>query len=704
MYNSQKPGGNFFINLVRGSVILTSLDRFAAYIYTLLKTGFFGWIFTGYPAEPRSRVFGWLASTRAAQWFEKRRRGICRRIDSSLILNFIPYVMRFFLGCRLRVYGTFLAAFGLYTAVVTSVSAILAGQLENLLDHTYIGVSVIMICASLPLILSKSTLSQSIADSIVGKAVLAATGFTKTDLEHTAGSGGHMNTAFLVGIICGALTYRISPAYILLGIAALLWAYLVLIRPEIGVLTLFAGMPWLPTMLLAAVVIYTALCWFIKLFRGKRVFRIEPVDIMAGAFAVTMAFGGIVSLSPQSLRPALLMTCLLMGYFLTVGLIRSREWLVRCSVLTVLSGTLQSLWAIFLHFTGGGYSSDAWLDEEMFGEIAGRAVGSLDNPNMLGEYLILVIPLAVGMFLGRGEGMRRTASFLCIGIMGACLILTWSRGAWLGLIFAALIFLFMWHHRSMWLVLAGIAAVPVLPYILPQSIISRFASIGNLADSSTSYRMHIWHSSTSMIADHLFTGIGVGEGAWRQVYPLYTYMSVEQAPHSHNLYLQIWLETGLSGILVFLAFLFLLYQSGLTMFARLSAKNALQTPDLSPSMLRRSLEEGTSDPDLAIQHSRTQLRLSAAAPLCGIAGVLLQGMTDYAWYNYRLYLMFWLICGLASSYIRSGFERIGQTPAVHGDQNTCDVSVPAQPAGKSAGAKNAPAKTGLHNNKRRKQK
>ena len=688
MHNSQKPSGNFLINLVRGSIILTSLDRFASYIYTLLKTGFFGWMFTGYPGGAGSRFFDWMADSRIADWFRRRQRSLCRKIDSSLILNFFPYMMRFFLGCRLRVYGAFLASFGLYTAVVTAVSSILAGELEHLLEHGYILVSVVMIFASLPLILSKSTLAEGLESSLLGKAALMLTGYTKSDLKNTVGAGGHMNTAFLVGIICGALTSRFSLAYILLGIAGMIWAYLVVIRPEIGVLTLFAGMPWLPTMLLAGIVIYTALCWFIKLLRGKRVFRIEPVDVMAAAFAVLMCFGGVISLSSQSLKPALLMTCLLMGYFLTVGLIRSREWLVRCSVITVLSGALQSLWAIFLHFTGGGYSSDAWLDEEMFEEIAGRAVGSLDNPNMLGEYLILVIPIAVAMFIGRGEGMRRTASCLCIGIMGVCLILTWSRGAWLGLIFAALVFLFMWHHRSMWLVLAGAAAIPMLPYILPQSIISRFASIGDLTDSSTSYRVHIWHSSVSMIADHPFTGIGVGEGAWRQLYPLYTYMGVEQAPHSHNLYLQIWLELGLTGILVFLAFLFLLYQSGFTMFSRLGASGGLQTPDLSPSMLRHNLASGETDGELGIQRSRTQLRLSAAAPLCGLAGVLLQGMTDYAWYNYRLYLMFWLICGLASAYIRSGYELIGQKQAVHGDQTACDVSIPV--SGSKEGRKSLP--------------
>ncbi len=697
MSDSPKNNGNFLITLVRGSIILTSLDRFAAYIYSLIKNGFFGWLFTGYRSGAGSRFLEWFAGTSPAHWLERRRRSMCRRIESSVLLNFIPYMMRFFLGCRLRVYGAFLASFGLYTAVVTAVTSILSGQLESLLEHSYILVSVVMIFAALPLILSKNTLAEGIMTSSAGKMLLAVTGYTSADLQNTVGSGGHMNTAFLVGIICGALTYRISPAYILLGMAALIWAYLVVIRPEIGVLTLFAGMPWLPTMFLAVIVIYTTLCWFLKLFRGKRIFRLEPVDVMAAAFAVLMAFGGVISLSASSLKPALLMTCLLMGYFLTVGLIRSREWLVRCSAAAILSATLESLWAMFLHFTGGGYSSDAWIDEEMFEAIAGRAVGTLDNPNMLGEYLILILPIAAAMFIGRGEGMRRLSCFFCIAVMGACLILTWSRGAWLGLIFAALLFLFMWHHRSMWLVLAGIAAIPMLPYVLPQSIISRFSSIGDLSDSSTSYRVHIWHASAAMIGDNPISGIGVGEGAWDQLYPLYSYMGVEAAPHSHNLYLQIWLELGLTGILAFILFLFLLYQSGFTMFASIGSLRGLQTPDLSPAMLRRNLNDGEQSADLELQRARTQLRMTAAGPLCGIAGVLLQGMTDYAWYNYRVYLMFWLVCGLASAYIRSGQELLGRENAPHADQNSSELSIPLRTESRSGSS-------AMKQPKRRKQK
>lgn len=680
--NQKSRDGNFLLRFVRGSIILAALDRFCAYIYQLIKTGFFGYIFSGYNNKAKAPFFGRLKRTKAASLWAEFRYGLCRHIETSLIVGTTADLMKHLLGCRLKVYGAFLASFGVYTAISALIYSVLSGTVNDILSHPYLLPSVIMILSSVPLVMSRKTLSESISGSLIGKAALAITGFTSEDITEAdvSGDGGHLNTGFLLGLICGAATYAVSPIYIIGGIAGLVFMYLVLIRPEIGVLLLFFAMPFLPTMVLGGITAYTAVCFFIKLIRGKRIIRFEPIDIAVLAFAVLLFFGGSVSLSSSSLKPALLMVCFIMAYFLTVGLITTREWLVRCSVAAVAAGTLESLYGIFMYFTGRGYSSDAWLDSEMFSALSGRAVGTLENPNMLGEYLILIIPIAVGMFIGRGEGLRRFQAFLCLGAMGACLVFTWSRGAWLGLIFAALLFLFMWHRRSVWVIVAGVASIPFLPYVLPASIVARFTSIGNMGDSSTSYRVYIWRATVNMIKDNFLTGIGIGGDAWNRVYPLYSYLGVEAAPHSHNLYLQIWLELGIAGMLAFLVFAFLLYQSGFTMFRDLSGNSELASPDISEGVLKKSIGDGL-DTASEMRRGKIQLRISAAAPLCGVFAVLVQGMTDYSWYNYRLYLMFWLVAGLSSAYIRDGFSRIRSSNAYSyapdsssADINTGDMS------------------------------
>ena len=48
-------------------------------------------------------------------------------------------------------------------------------------------------------------------------------------------------------------------------------------------------------------------------------------------------------------------------------------------------------------------------------------------------------------------------------------------------------------------------------------------------------------------------------------------------------------------------------------------------------------------------------------------------MTDYAWYNYRVYLMFWLIVGLTSASVRSADTYINNTVTEEPDNASLDL-------------------------------
>ena len=133
-----------------------------------------------------------------------------------------------------------------------------------------------------------------------------------------------------------------------------------------------------------------------------------------------------------------------------------------------------------------------------------------------------------------------------------------------------------------------------------------------------------------MLRDNFFSGIGVGEAAWYELYPDYSLSGIEAAPHSHNLFIQIALEQGIFGLVVFFIILFLLIRTSFNLFARMAKKS-----------------------DSVTEVSRYNTRLAVAGPLCGLAGVLLQGLTDYSWYNYRVYLMFWLVLGLIPALIKN---------------------------------------------------
>ena len=182
-------------------------------------------------------------------------------------------------------------------------------------------------------------------------------------------------------------------------------------------------------------------------------------------------------------------------------------------------------------------------------------------------------------------------------------------------------FLLIWSRKFMFAGWFGLMAVPALPFILPPNIVSRFSSIGNISDGSTSYRVSIWKGVSKIIKEYFFSGIGVGEAAFKNIYPLYTHEGIELAPHSHSLYFQILVEVGILGLILFVALMALFFRRSFSFFDRRN--------NIYPYEGREAL----------------RLRMLSAAGMCGIMSMLIQGFTDYVWYNYRIFLMFWMVIG-----------------------------------------------------------
>ena len=610
---------------VRGSVIISALDRFCLWIYGLLGSGLFARIFsTSQAPHPQGRC---IPSRRGL--FSKLRSFISEKIENSALVAKVNSIAYSLLSCRLRVVGTYLLTFAAYTCIFAVVSLILSDTTAGRFDaYVLLTESLTIGAVSIPFIVSNKTVSKAMSSSRICTGVIDVCGFSKNKLR-TEEIGGRHTTAFVLGILSGIATFAISPLYIFAVIALGIFAYAVLSLPEFGVMCLFFLAPLAPTSALILLVALVAFAFLMKVIRAKRVLSFRKVDLFVAALAVLILFGGLVSFSSESLIPSFMYVSFIVGYFLVSCCVRSGEWLHRCTSAAIWAGLIVAFYGI-LQYVFAGTLASAWLDSDLFEGISGRAVATLENPNMLGEYLIMILPMALASFIS-GKGMSRKYSFVAFACLGMCLILTWSRGAWLGFLFALVAFLLIWNRRAMWLVVLGLIAIPFLPFVLPDTIVSRFTSIGNLADSSTSYRVNIWRGAMHMAYDHIVTGIGVGEGAWREIYPDYTLPGIEAAPHSHNLFIQITLETGIFGILFFFIILLLLAKLAFSLFSRLGREDVSE------------LEKGFS----------LNSKLAVAGPLCGLFAVLIQGLTDNSWYNYRVYLMFWLMIGLIPAFVKS---------------------------------------------------
>jgi putative inorganic carbon (HCO3(-)) transporter len=362
------------------------------------------------------------------------------------------------------------------------------------------------------------------------------------------------------------------------------------------------------------------LSFILKLIGGKRVFRLELIDGAVLLLGVLYLLGGLVTRGGvASLRSGLTYSAFLCCYFLAASLLRSREWIRRMvgaltisCVLVALLGLLQYL----LSDLGARY-----LDLSLFADLGGRVFSTMQNPNMLAEYLILLLPLLFALVAMPGRPLRSFGMLLATGVVVCCLILTWSRGAWLGALVGWLLLLLLMGHRSLsYLLLSALPVAAGLHY-LPEKMLRRFGSIGSAADSSIRYRVYLWDGVGNMLRDHWFAGVGVGESAFCEVYSQYALPGIATAMHSHNLYLQLLCELGVSGLAVFVTVMVLFVCYAL------------------------SYVTGRGD---------RAGRMTVLGLLCGIVSLLLMGMTDHIFYNYRIFLLFWLVVGIAVAQIRIG--------------------------------------------------
>ncbi len=382
--------------------------------------------------------------------------------------------------------------------------------------------------------------------------------------------------------------------------------------------------PLLPTMAVLALELaaLAAVAAGYGLDRERRAVR-APLNRWVLLFAVIYMASTLFSVTPgESLRGGLLMTAFALFALAVTDVCRDRRLCVRLIQVIVFSGTLVALYGI-AQSALGLESTEKWVDLEEFENISLRVYSTLGNPNVLSEYLLLTTPLAAACALNARTVNGRIAGGFATAAMLGCLVLTWSRGGWLGIVLAAAVFLIIMDRRFAVLGVLGAAGLLALA---PASIMARLASIGSMADSSTSYRVYIWQATLNLLRDYWMFGIGTGITAFQSIYPQYSFNAVS-APHSHNLFLQMACECGAPGLLAILG-----------VFASCV----------------RGLCGGMTRTD-------RRGKVWLAALLSSLVGFFFQSMTDYSFYNYRVALTFWTVAGLAAAMAVLAGDRGEQT-------------------------------------------
>lgn len=213
----------------------------------------------------------------------------------------------------------------------------------------------------------------------------------------------------------------------------------------------------------------------------------------------------------------------------------------------------------------------------------GRAVGPFLQPNRLAGYLIAVIPLAIALTFAVQDRWVRAALLVATFGITFCLVVTYSRGAWLAFaagVAALGVLLFQRPDLAPKPLLAGAAlAVLAVAFLLQvPSILARVTPKSSGAtwnlpidperEGSASMRRAIWSGALRATQDRPVLGWGIGtflEAYDRSKSDVLKELEAEggrTADQAHSFYLRTLTERGVLGLVAFLGFVTLALLAG----------------------------------------------------------------------------------------------------------------------------------------------
>lgn len=305
--------------------------------------------------------------------------------------------------------------------------------------------------------------------------------------------------------------------------------------------------------------------------------------------------------------------------------------------LIAFCASFQGIVGLFQNFSQVGEIS-TWQDVSNLNpeDVMTRVYGALQpyNPNLLGGYLVATIPCIFGTMALNIVSKKYTYAsiiFAFLGLTSFTLILTGCRGAYLGLLaiaicFFALLAKFIWdsgqeRFKKIYIsILGSIVALGTCIVLFVSSIRTRIFSIFAMrADSSTSFRLNVYHSAIQMAKDNWLLGIGVGNQNFREIYGLYMRTGFD-ALSAYCVFLEISVESGIFALLAFLAFL------GTLIFK--ATKFILNNNNLKSSII-------------------------VATAIISVIAVMIHGFVDTVFFRPQIQLTFWTMVAIVSSTLKT---------------------------------------------------
>jgi putative inorganic carbon (hco3(-)) transporter len=404
---------------------------------------------------------------------------------------------------------------------------------------------------------------------------------------------------------------------------------------EIGAMltaALFGLSPFVSTDAIGLLLAGVAAFWVLLTLADERGNGITPIHITLIVFWGTSAIStGLSPVRDAAIGGLGKFSLYLILFAMLARICRSsriRNWLLTIYLHVALAvsvyGVHQSIY--------GARQLATWVDAESSLAKTTRVYSYLNNPNLLGGYLLPAIAFSVAaLFIWRGW-LQKTLAIVMVVVNTYCLQATYCRGAWIGAILmlivtVALVYYWLrpslpkfWRSWALPIAVGSIITICGIAILVIPSLHERVFSIfSDRKDSSNNFRINVWTAVQGMIQARPILGFGPGDRVFKKIYPIYQVNARYSALSAYSVFMETIVEVGLIGLACLVWSIVVTFDYGVRGLVRLR-----QTGDIQAFWLM--------------------------AAIVSMVGLLCQGAVDTVWYRPELQTIWWLTVGIIASF------------------------------------------------------
>lgn len=587
--------------LVRESLILSCLNRISMRVVGVLKKGIMSTVFCGADYSDKLLKQGMIGHIASKIDLRSLKMYISSGIEKSGIVYIYRRLITALLSASLRFYGILISTYGIYGI------GIYTAKIYSLISNASFNPSIndlywsaLFVITGFPMLFTgKSVFCVLRTSKIFRWLFIGVLGINEMVLEERKKPETFGTAAFVLGTALGITTIVVKPSIVIGILFMAVLVSCILYSPEFGMLASIMLFPIISVKLLASLLFITVVCYLLKVLRAKRNLSFKTTDIFILCFGLFIVSAGLFSGSGGHIR-ALYLLCFLSIYFL-IGNLVVTEKLIRQALYSICIGAAVSCFLFILD-----YISQNSIQDELINTFLSNTDIALFGKASFGYYLIMLLPICLALFKSNINRSERASLLVLTVINALCIFISYGNFFITAAYIAVFIYALFSNKNPALTVLVFSLITFVLSVIIPHiPFLSGlyYTNVLNFSENNVS----------TLINRFILTGVGIGDNT---IISGLNELGVSNNIVSIGIFERFIVEGGLFYLITFLFVIIFILQKAFYCVIKITNK---------------------------------RVDIISAAFISGILTFLLLGLFYNVWEDIRIYMLFWIICGMITA-------------------------------------------------------